>query len=139
MTQKVVGLIDMDAAKGDSDAAACDDLVGANHERLTQGVAKSLRDRQDVFCVADVFQQGNEFVAAKAGDDVSCPLAQTAPQATGGRCKELVSDQMAVAVVDDLETIQVHEDHCKQARFALQMIDRALQANRQCFAVRQTC
>ena len=57
----------------------------------------------------DVVAQHHELVAAEAGDGVARPHERA--QALGRLDEQLVADLVAQAVVDDLEAVEVEEQH----------------------------
>src|SRR5439155_18451742 len=63
------------------------------------------RDRVRLLRIADRVQQNGEFVAAQARERVA--LAQARLEAPRHRCEQLVADEMAEAVVDHLEAIEI--------------------------------
>ena len=65
--------------------------------------------RQRVLLAAQVLAQQHELVAAEARRRVARP--QHAAQPLGDRQQELVAGRVARAVVDDLEVVEVEEEH----------------------------
>ena len=66
--------------------------------------------------VAERVQQNREFVAAEPGEHVALPQARLEPARHGDQ--QLVADQVAEAVVDDLEAIEVEIEHREPAAAA---------------------
>ena len=84
----------------------------------------ALGDRDRVLLVGDVLAQDRELVAAEAGDGLV--PAQRVAQALGDRDDQLVAGRVAEAVVDDLEAVEVEEQHRDvAAAAALEALERA--------------
>ena len=97
--------------QGDADGHAGNHLVAVTqHDRLLEsGADPPGRGHRHVH-PGHVLQQHHELVAAKAGQQVIA--AYHAPHAGPDRDQELVAGDMAQAVVDALEAIDVDEDEC---------------------------
>ena len=100
------------ARQRDADAAADVDLAARHRERLGERGQDAARDDLGAAGVA-VGQVGGELVAAEAREHVA--LAQRRLQATRGLAQQRVAGLVAVAVVDELEAIDVDEQHGARA------------------------
>ena len=102
------------AAVGDADAEVdADQLVAGVHRRLERaqhprGHGAGLRDG-----IVDARQHDRELVAAQPGDDVL--RAHGMPQPAGDGDEQRVADGVAERVVDDLEVVDVDEQHAERA------------------------
>ena len=92
----------------DADAAADVDLAARDRERLGQRGEHAPRHDLGARGAA-VGQVGGELVATEARQDVA--LAQGALQPPGGLAQQRVARLVAVAVVDELEAVDVDEEH----------------------------
>ncbi len=72
-----------------------------------------------------MFEDDRELVAAEPGHGVGAP--DHAEQALGDRDQQPVAGQMAVAVVDRLEAVEIDEDHRDQVAVALEPAERLAQ------------
>ncbi len=82
--------------------------MAVRDDRLREAGADALGDVQHLRVVG-VAQQHRELVAAEARDRVL--RAHAAPQAPGGRDEHAVADVVAERVVDDLEVVEVDQQH----------------------------
>jgi hypothetical protein len=87
------------------------------------------------FGVGVATDQHRELVAAQARADVA--IAQTAPQPLGHGDQQLVADQMTQRVVDELEAVQVQEQHGGVGALAVGACEVVLEAIKQQRAVAQ--
>jgi hypothetical protein len=92
-------------AERDADARRREHLAPADRERCAQRFLNPERDRVGLLLVLELVEENRELVAAEAGERV--PLPQARLETARDRHQELVSDQVAEAVVDDLEAIEV--------------------------------
>ena len=97
--------------------------------------SSSGRDALDVIDLAALIEDHHELVAAEARDDVAC--AQRTAQPVGHFEQEQIAGLVAQRIVDDLETVEVDEQHRKAAIVALRFVDRLLQQPVEGLAVRQ--
>ena len=68
------------------------------------------------FVVAELVQENRELVAAQPGERVALPQARLEP--ARHRDQQLVAHQVAEAVVDDLEAVEVEIEHREPAAAA---------------------
>ena len=80
--------------------------------------ASWIRNAMALACcvVAEPVQQNRELVAAQPGERVALPQARLEP--ARHRDQQLVADQVAEAVVDDLEAIEIEIEHREPAAAA---------------------
>src|ERR1700692_625469 len=78
-------------------------------ERSLQGSKRALRDGSGTVLGVDAVQQQRELVAAEPGHGVA--RSQDARESTRERNQEMITDRVAEAVVDELEAIDVQEQH----------------------------
>ena len=71
--------------------------------------ADSRRDLVGVSFTGHTVEQNGELVAPESSDHVLS--AQEALEPPGDLLQQLVPDQVAQTVIDDLEPIEVHEEH----------------------------
>ena len=84
-------------------------LVLAEHDRGPTGIGDALGDGHRVVGVGEVLAQHDELVAAEAGNGVAGP--QRSGQSRRQRNEELVAGLVAADVIDQLEVVEVHEQH----------------------------
>ncbi len=94
---------------GDADARADRDFVVVDAVRLGQRRKQAVRQTHRVFAQAQAAHQHGELVAADAAGDVE--RRKLLGDARGGRRQQAVADGVAVAVVDDLERVEIDEEH----------------------------
>ena len=96
----------------------------------------ALGDHGRLARVADVVEQERELVAAEAGDGVVGPQRRLQPARDGDQ--QLVADVVAERVVDELEAVEVEEQHRGAALgvAALGAADRLVEAVEEQHAVR---
>ena len=97
------------AGNGDADAAPDRDLLALDRERHLQRVDHPLRHREGALELDLVRQQDRELVAAQPGRQVVGPDAAPDPVRHGRQ--EPVAGRVAERVVDDLEVVEVEEQH----------------------------
>ena len=85
--------------------------------------------------IGDIAEQNHEFVAAQARDDIV--LARAFAQAFGNLDQQLVARGMAERIVDDLETVEIDEQHRAFARLRSAIGNLLLQQPREVLAVGQ--
>ena len=121
----------------DPDRGADEQLAPVDHERRLQAVQDALGDDRGLARVADVVEQERELVAGEPGDGVVRP--QRGLQPSRHRLQQLVAARVAEAVVDDLEAVEVEEQHGRAALgvMALGAPDRLVQAVQEQDAVGQ--
>jgi len=95
-------------ADDDADAGRGEYIAAIDDESRPELLADALHGAHDVTRIGDIGDQDRELVAPKTGDGILRP--QTQPEALGDLDKKLVSHQMAEAVVDDFEPVEVEHD-----------------------------
>ncbi len=95
--------------EGDPERRADEPFPAAHRERGPQLVADPLGDPARVVRIEDRVQDDPEFVAAETGDRVA--RAERADQALADRGQQAIADRVPDALVDDLEPIEVEQDH----------------------------
>ena len=108
------------ARQRDADASADVDLAARHRKRLGERGEDAPRDDFGAAGVA-VGQIGGELVAAEAREHVA--LAQRRLQPHGGLAQQRVARVMAVPVVDELEAIDVDEQHRARGRATLRQLE----------------
>ena len=103
------GLLYCGAAEGDADARRGEHFAAADRKRRAQRLLNPERDGVGLLLVAEPVQQNRELVAAQPRERVALPQARL--EAPRHRDEQLVADQVAEAVVDDLEAIEVEIEH----------------------------
>ena len=78
-------------------------------ERVLQRLLDTLGDHRRLAGVADVVEQDRELVAAEPGDGVAGPQGRLQPARDGDQ--QAVADVVAERVVDELEAVEVQEQH----------------------------
>ena len=104
-------------------------------ERRLEALQDPARHALGLAGVGDVFEQDRELVAAEPGDGVAGPDARL--EALAERDQELVADEVAEAVVDGLEAVQVQEHDGDAELVAARPRQRVLDAVHEEDAVRQ--
>ena len=89
----------------DADAGRREDLAAADRERRAQRLLDAEGDHVGLLLLDEAVQQDRELVAAQPGQRVALP--QAAFEAAGDRDQQLVADEVAEAVVDHLEPIEI--------------------------------
>jgi hypothetical protein len=84
-------------------------LVTLHQPRLPERRDDSLRDDGHVLHSLYVREQQRELVASHSGDGVA--FTHKASQPFGDVSQQLVTEGMADGIVDDLEPVEVKEDH----------------------------
>ena len=107
VAQQVVRLLVV-LARGDADRHGREHLVALEREGLGQLLEDAVGDLDRIRRVAHVVEEDGELVAAEAGDGVAGPHAGLEPP--GDRGEEQVALQVAEAVVDVLEAVDVEEE-----------------------------
>src|ERR1700690_3203566 len=79
-------------------------------ERNSQFLPGALGDVDRVSKIVDVLQEKGKFIASQPRDGISGPDA--VGQLATDHDEKLIADGMTVAVVDDLEPVQVEEKDC---------------------------
>ena len=111
----------------DTDGRRGEDLLGAQAERRLQLRDDAFGDMRRRLRIGDAFHQHGELVATEAGHHVAG--LQAGAHATTHLEEQVVANQVAYRVVDDLEAIQVDEQHREQlARVFPVVVQRLLQA-----------
>lgn len=107
---EVVGLV----RKGDTDAGGRVHLADRQDERLGECGADASGDGVHLCCFDEVLAQDGELVTGQARQSVG--RSQLSPQSLGCGHQQLVTDPVAVRVVDKRELVQVgEENHCHGA------------------------
>ena len=108
VAQQVLRPLVLGGVDGDADAGGDEDLVAAEVDRRRQALVDAVGHPHGVADVAPPFEQDRELVAADAGDGVRG--AQRRGERAGDLDQQLVAHQVAEAVVDDLEAVEVEEE-----------------------------
>ncbi len=95
--------------EADADARREEKLAPGEHERPGERTRELLDHRGDVARIREVLEQHREFVAAQPGDRVI--PAQGLAQPLADQAQRLVAGVVAEGVVDDLEAIEIEEQH----------------------------
>ena len=103
--------------EGDADAHRDEQLALLEEERPLQLGAEPLGHRGDRARVLHVLEEHGELVAAEPGDGVLRPQADGQPLAESD--EELIARAVSEAVVDDLEAVEIEEEHGEQLASAL--------------------
>ena len=98
-------------ARGDADAQAHGDLLPGHGDPLTQAVTQGVGQRGGGPGVAQAVEQHHELVAAQPRGRRIGPAGQGVAQPAGHGDQQLVARVVAQAVVDQLEVVQVDEQH----------------------------
>ena len=93
----------------DADRGGDHQLAAVEVERVLQRLLDALGDHGRLAGVADVVEQDRELVAAEPGDGVAGP--QGGLQPARDRDQQPVADVVAERVVDELEAVEVEEQH----------------------------
>ncbi|MCY1409390.1 hypothetical protein D9M71_247390 [compost metagenome] len=96
-------------AGGDADAGADVELLAIDQEGRFQGAHQALGDQRRGVGSIDAVQQDGEFIAAHPRQRVALP--QAGAESRGDLDDEQVAGQVAQAVVDQLEAVEVDEQH----------------------------
>ena len=94
---------------GDADARRDEELAAVDPEGIVDRFADLPGDLGRVFFGGDARDEERELVAAEARDRVA--LADVLLDALGDLAEQLVADGVAQRVVDDLEAVEVEEEH----------------------------
>ena len=125
-----VGRIHRDADRGRGVA-----FVAAQLQRLAEHGQQLAGDAFDLVAFGGLFQDDHEFVAAEPRHDVA--RAQRAAQPAADFHQQHVAGVMPQRIVDDLEAVEIDEQHGKLPLVALRGVDRAAQHLVEHFAVGQ--
>ncbi len=105
-------------ARGDPDTGSGEDLLSVQGERHRERFLHTLGHAERIADVADVLQQHGELVTAESSDRMvqlepryRVARSQAPLQPPCDRHQQLVSHDVAEAVVDQLEAIQIQEQH----------------------------
>ena len=101
--------IDVRPSERDADRTGDVELAPDDLQRIGQRAQHTLGDDRGLARVRDVLEQHGELVAADPRDRVAGP--QRGVQAQRDRLQQLVAGLMAERVVDDLEMVEVDEQH----------------------------
>ena len=108
VAQQVLRPLVLRGVDGDADAGGDEDLVAAEVDRRRELLVDALGDPDGVADVAPLVEQDGELVAAdRATVSDGRRAASRAPEICD---QQLVAHQMAEAVVDDLEAVEVEEE-----------------------------
>ncbi len=97
------------SAEGDADAGGREQLALPERERLLEGRSHAVDDAQRVRLVLHLLAQHRELVAAEARDGVA--RTHSCPEPGPDGAQQGVAGAVAEAVVDDLEPVEVEEQH----------------------------
>jgi len=104
-----VGILAIGGVHGHAHAATEHEFVFAQLQRLRHGIEDALQGGRARLAAAMLGQQQHEFVAAQARHRVD--FARGVAQAPGHVLQHPVARVVAQRVVDELETVEVDEDH----------------------------
>ncbi len=131
--QHVIRVLVGGVAEGNPDARRSENFFPAEYERRCQYLHEPVRSQPRVARIFKIIEQDREFVSAQArhgerfsqARDRICH-SQALLQSIGHGEQELISNQVAQAVVDHLESIEVQEENRKQMIFsAFRVFDQA--------------
>ena len=122
-------------AERDPDAGAHEDLLVLDPERPAERLDDPLGDEGGVRAHPDVLEQHGELVAADARDGVDAPEA--AAEALGDLDQELIAVVVPEVVVDQLEPVEVEEQHRGELAPARGALERLLEPVHEQHPVRQ--
>ncbi len=125
VAQQLVGARFIGREQGDADAGRQLQGQPVQFDRRRHGLQQAFHHRFELVVMFQVHQQGDEFIAAQAGDGVL--LAQGRLHARGAGDQQGVAHAMAVLVVDGLEAVEVEEDDGQRPLLALALRQRLLQ------------
>jgi hypothetical protein len=94
---------------GDADADRQDDLSVAGHDWLPERLQDPLGRGRGLGRAGHLVEQHGELIATEARHRVT--LSDNADQPGGDRAQDVVTDPVAEAVVDELEPVDVEEQH----------------------------
>jgi hypothetical protein len=97
------------AGQRDADRGGSENLFGAEPERRLQFDDDAFGDQHRLAGFGNAFEQHREFIAAQTRDHIAC--LQAGANAAADLKQQIVTDQMADRIVDDLEAIQIDEQH----------------------------
>ncbi len=136
IAQQFVGPRIARVRKRDPDRRRGEQLLAVDPHRLRQRVDHALRRAVRFVLARDVLEQDRELVPAEAGDHVGVPQHGRDPGP--GLLEDLVARQVPHRVVDDLETIEVDEQHREARPVVVQVaVQRRCQPVEQRHPVRQ--
>ena len=135
VAQQLERVVAVAGIEADADAGGDDELASFYLERLRQGVENFLRHLRHVARIRQVLEQHRELVAAETRHGVA--LAHAGRQPPGGHPQRAVADVMPQRVVDDLETVEIEEQHRQRPVGPARPRERVLQALQEQCAVRQ--
>ena len=95
--------------EGDPERRADEPFPAAHRERGPQLVADPLGDPPGVVGIEDGVEDDPEFIATEAGDRVA--RAERADQTLADGGQQAIADRVPDALVDDLEPIEIEQDH----------------------------
>ena len=118
VSKYVRGLLIPLGAQGDADADRDGDFAAVEVERLVRGGEEPVGDRLEIVRILDAVEQHRELVAPEPGEGAVTPETshrvarpQGALQPFRQRHQQFVAGAVAQAVVDDLEAIDIDEEH----------------------------
>ena len=103
------GVLGAQTVEGDADAGPHVDLAVQHHHGLAEGVGDALGHIAGLVGVDDLLHEDGELIPAEPGRRV--PSSQAVGQPAGHFDQEGVSGRVAEAVVDQLEVVEVEEEH----------------------------
>ncbi len=112
VVQHFLGRCVAERAGGNADAGAGVELLALDHERRFKRMHQALGDAHRLVHVVDAVEQDGEFIAAHAGQRIV--HAQALPQPRRHLHDQRVAGEVAKAVVDQLEAVQVDKEHRKR-------------------------
>ncbi len=112
IAQEILGLAIARRGDCDADARRGEHFLVGEADRRVQHVDQALRGKRRVFVVLDVGEQHRELIAAEARDDIA--RLQAIGDAAADFLEQFIAEQMADRVVDDLEAVEIEEQHRKQ-------------------------
>ncbi len=119
----------------DADRRVQIDVLLADRERELQALEHAIGNGLRLVLVVQALEQERELVAAEPGDGVA--WSQALRQPLRRRQQDLVADEMAERVVDDLEAVEVEEEDGARRRRARAAADGVLEAVLEEHPVRQ--
>src|SRR6266581_5434361 len=112
--------------QADSDARAQVAGLAFEHERPAQGVEDFLGHLHHVARLGEVLDERDEFVAAETSDGVAFPHAHS--QTPRSLLEQPVAERVAEGIVDELEAIEIEEQHGHRLAVTLRVVERVGEA-----------
>ena len=122
MAHQLLSGLAMVGKNGDADAGRDEDFVVVQLERLVQSIEHLVGHPAGVVAIGDVRENQGELVAAMPGQRIA--LAQAHLQARGDFLQQQVAVEVAEGIIDDLEAIEIDEQHRQFAAIPFRLHDR---------------